>query len=327
MGIQFSESSYVYIPKTITVHLGPPDSTAENVTLPFIDYIKNVASSELYPTWPEDALKANINAIVSIAPNRVFTEWYRSKGYNFDITSTTQFDQAFVPNRELFDNISQIVDETFDDYIVRGVRVEPLFAEFCDGKVSQCDGMYQWGSVDLANHGYTPIEILKYYYGEDINLVTNTPIKVAAESYPGTPLSLGDSGIPIYYAQLRLNNISTNFPAIPKIFPVDGIFSTQTESAVKSFQKIFNLPSTGVIDKGTWYKILYIHTAVRKLAESTSSGILLSERPRTGNGIIVPRVQIVQYYLNILSAYYRTIPAVEITGVLDLATNKSIIEF
>jgi len=328
MGFQISESSYVFIPETITVHLGPPDSIAENVTLPFIDYVKNVASSELYPTWPEDAIKANIHAIVSIALNRIFTEWYRSRAYDFDITSSTQFDQAFVPNRGIFDNISQIVDETFDDYIVRGTRLEPLFAEFCDGRISQCDGMYQWGSVDLANLGYTPIEILRYYYGEDIELVTNVPIAVFEESYPGIPLRLGDSGVPIYYAQLRLNNISTNFPAIPKIFPVDGIFSPQTESAVKSFQTIFNLPVTGVIDKGTWYKIIYVHAAVRKLAESTSSGILLSELPRIGNGgIVVPRVQLVQYYLNILSAYYSTIPAVEVTGVLDSATNRSLIEF
>jgi len=326
MGIRTSE--YVYIPETITVHLGPPDSIAENVTLPFIDYVKNVASSELYPTWPEDALRANIHAIVSIALNRVFTEWYRSRGYDFDITSSTQFDQAYVPNRGIFDNISQIVDETFDDYIVRGTRLEPLFAEFCDGRISQCDGLYQWGSVDLADQGYTPIEILRYYYGEDVDLVTNTPIGVFAASYPGIPLSLGDSGEPVYYAQLQLNNISRNFPAIPKIFPVDGVFSPQMESAVKSFQTIFNLPVTGVIDKGTWYKIISVHVAVRKLAESTSSGILLSELPRIRNGgIVVPRVQLVQYYLNILSAYYRTIPAVVVTGVLDSATSESLIEF
>lgn len=327
MGFQNFESSYVSIPETITVHLGPPDSVAENVTLPFIDYVKNVASSELYPTWPENALRANIHAIVSISLNRVYTEWYRSRGFDFDITSSTQFDQAFVPNRGIFENISKIVDETFDDYIVRGVRVEPLFAAFCDGRISQCDGMYQWGSVDLSEQGYTPIEILKYYYGEEVDLVTNVLVEEFIASYPGNPLSLGDSSVPVYIAQLELNNISTNFPAIPKIFPVDGVFSPQTESAVKSFQTTFNLPSTGVIDKGTWYKIRYVHAAVRRLAELTSRGLLLSELPKIGNGIVVPRVQFVQYYLNILSAYYSTIPPVEITGVLDSATSKSLIEY
>ena len=328
MGFQISESSYIYIPETITVHLGPPDSMTENVTLPFIDYIKNVASSELYPTWPEDAIRANTYAIVSIALNRIFTEWYRSRGYDFDITSSTQFDQAFVPNRGIFDNISQIVDETFNDYIVRGTRIEPLFAVFCDGRIAQCNGMYQWGSVDLANQGFTPIEILRYYYGEDVDLVTDAPVREFISPYPGTPLKLGDSGQPVYFTQLRLNNISNNFPAIPKIFPVDGFFSTQTEEAVKTFQTIFNLPSTGVVDQGTWYKIRSIHAAIRKLAETTSSGLLISEIPVASNGgIIVPRVQLVQYYLNVLSSYYNTIPTVAITGVLDFATNRSIIEF
>ena len=328
MGFQISESSYIYIPETITVHLGPPDTVAENVTLPFIDYIKNVASSELYPTWPEDAIRANTYAIVSIALNRIFTEWYRSRGYNFDITNSTQFDQAFVLNRGIFDNISQIVDETFNDYIVRGTRIEPLFSVFCDGRIAQCNGMYQWGSVDLANQGFTPIEILRYYYGEDVDLVTNAPVGVFIPSYPGTPLKLGDSGQPVYFIQLQLNNISNNFPAIPKIFPVDGIFSPQTEAAVKAFQTIFNLPATGVVDQGTWYKIRYIHAAVRKLAETASSGLLISEIPIAINGgIIVPRVQLVQYYLNVLSSFYNTIPAVEVTGVLDSATSQSLIEF
>ncbi len=327
MSVQPSGSSYIYIPETITVHLGPPDSPAENITIPFIDYVKNVASSELFPTWPEDALRANINAIVSIALNRIYTEWYPSRGYNFDITNSTQFDQSYVPNRGIFDNISKIVDETFDDYIVRGTRFEPLYAVFCDGRVSQCNGMYQWGSVDLANQGYTPIEILRYYYGEDIELIYNAPLGEIGLSYPETPLKLGDSGIPVYMAQLQLNNISINFPAIPKIFPVDGVFTPQTEAAVKSFQSIFNLPPTGIIDKGTWYKIKSIHAAVRKLAETTSRGLLLSELPRISNGIVVPRVQLVQYYLNILSSYYNTIPEVEITGVLDSATSQSLIEF
>ena len=319
----------VYIPETITVHLGAPNEVAENVTVNFIDYIKNVASSELYPTWPEEALRANIHAIVSIAMNRIFTEWYRSRGYNFDITNSTQYDQSYVHNRGIFENISQITDEIFDEYIARNVQVEPLFAEYCDGLVSQCNGMSQWGSVDLADQGYTPFEILQYYYGNDITIVTDAPVENLEVTYPGTPLKLGDSGIYVYLAQLRLNNISTNYPAIPKIYPVDGVFSPLMESAVKIFQSTFNLPSTGIIDKGTWYKIKYVYVAVRKLAELISKGVFLSEIPSGDieTGIVVPRVQIVQYYLNILSAFYRSIPAVDITGVLDPQTRTSIIEF
>lgn len=319
----------VVIPETITVHLGRPDEPAENVTVSFLDYVKNVASSELYPTWPESALRANIHAIVSIALNRVYTEWYRSRGYNFDITNSTQFDQSYVHNRGVFDNISQISNEIFDEYITRNVQVEPLFAEYCDGRESQCNGMYQWGTVDLANEGYNPYEILQYYYGNDITIVTGAPVGISEETYPGTPLKIGDSGLNVYIAQLRLNNISANYPAIPKIYPVDGVYSPLTESAVKTFQSTFNLPPTGIIDKGTWYKIKNVYVAVRKLAELISKGVLLSEIP-SGDieaGIVVPRVQIVQYYLNVLSVFYDTIPAVDITGILDPLTRNSIIEF
>lgn len=319
----------VVIPETITVHLGPPDEPAENVTVDFIDYIKNVASSELYPTWPENALRANIYAIVSIALNRIFTEWYRSRGYDFDITNTTQFDQSFVLNRGIFDNISQITDEIFNDYIVRGTRIEPLFARYCDGRVSQCDGMYQWGSVDLANIGYTPLEILQYYYGNDISIVSGATVGNIETTYPGTPLKLGDSSIYVYIAQLELNNISTNYPAIPKIYPVDGVFSPLMESAVKAFQTTFNLPPTGVIDEGTWYKIKNIYVAIRKLAELSSKGMFISEIPSGDieSGLVVPRVQLVQYYLNILSTYYNTIPTVTINGILGPSTRNSIIAF
>lgn len=319
----------VVIPETITVHLGAPDEPAENVTVNFIDYIKNVASSELYPTWPESALRANIYAIVSIALNRIFTEWYRSRGYDFDITNSTQFDQSFVLNRGIFENISQIADEIFDDYIVRDSRIEPLFARYCDGRISQCDGMYQWGSVDLADIGYTPLEILQYYYGDDISIVTGAPVGNIETTYPGTPLKLGDSNIYVYLAQLELNNISQNYPAIPQIYPVDGVFSPLMESAVKSFQTIFNLPSTGIIDEATWYRIKNIYVAIRKLAELSSQGMFISDIPVSAieGGLVVPRVQLVQYYLNILSAYYNTIQAVDINGILDPSTRNSIMAF
>ncbi len=180
-----------YIPETITVHLGLPDQPAENVTVNFSDYIKNVASSEIYPTWPESAIRANIYAQISYALNRVYTEWYRSKGYDFDITNTTQYDQYFVKDREVFKNISRIVDEIFNNYVVREGSVSPLFTAYCNGTTSRCDGLSQWGTVTLAEQGYTPLEILQFYYGDDIAIIENAPIRPNVESYPGFPLKLG----------------------------------------------------------------------------------------------------------------------------------------
>jgi len=322
----------VVVPENITVHLGNPDEDAQNVTVNFIDYIKNVASSEVYPTWPESAIKANVYAIVSITLNRVFTEWYRSKGYNFDITNSTQFDQSYVHNRGIFDNISNIVDEIFNDYVVRQGQLQPLFTTYCDGREVQCNGLYQWGTVDLANAGYVPYDILAYYYGTDINLVTNAPVGNLEETYPGTPLKLGDAGPYVLLMQLYLNVISTNFPAIPKIYPTNGVFTPNMEEAVNAFQSAFNLPATGIIDKGTWYKIRSIYASIRKLAELASRGVLISEIPREfteiiDEGTIVPQVQLMQYFLNVLSAFYSTIPAVDIDGILGPQTRNSIIEF
>ena len=183
-----------YIPETITVHLGSPDSNAANVTVSFSDYVKNVASSEIYPTWPENALRANIYAIVSFALNRIYTEWYRSRGYDFDITSSTQFDQKFINGREVFQNISELVDELFNDYVRRQGYVEPLFTAFCNGTTVTCKGLSQWGTVDLAEQGKTPYEILQYYYGDDIEIVKNAPVRTTMPSYPGIPLKLGSAG-------------------------------------------------------------------------------------------------------------------------------------
>ena len=318
----------VYVPDMITVHLGLPDEPAENVTLPFIDYIKNVASSELYPTWPENALRANILAITSIALNRVFTEWYRSKGYNFDITNTTQFDQSFVYGRGIFEPISEIVDEIFNDYIVREGQIIPLFATFCDGRVTQCDGMYQWGSVDLANQGYLTEEILKYYYGDDIKIVTNAFVGTPYETYPINPLKLGDSGPLVSIIKIALNRISNNFPAIPKIKTLDQNFTPEMEEAVKVFQGIFNLPVTGIIDKGTYYKIRYTYVAVRDVAELTTMGGISSEiTPEIESTFVLPFNQAVQFFLNTLSSEFQTIPKVEINGRLDPQTRAAIMEF
>ena len=331
MSVQIPGLTNVVIPDSITVHLGAPSEPAENVTVPFIDYVKNVASSEIYPTWPEASLKANIYAIISIALNRIYTEWYRSRGYNFDITNTTQYDQAFVKDRGIFDSIDRIVDEIFDEYIVRQGRIEPLFATFCDGRIAQCNGMYQWGTVDLAQQGMVPYEILQYYYGEDININTDTPIINLQETYPGSPLSLGDTNQYVLIAKMSLNTISANFPAIPKITPIDATFNESMEAAVREFQNIFNLPVTGVIDKATWYELRKIYVSVRRLAELSSRGILIEEIPSDisdiEEGQVVPRVQLVQYFINVLSAYYESIPSIDIDGILGPNTRAAIIEF
>lgn len=235
------------VPESIVVHLGPPGSAAQNVTVPFAEYIKNVASSEIYPTWPESAIRANILAQISFALNRVYTEYYRARGYDYDITSTTQFDQAFVPDRGIFENISQIVDDIFNNYIVRQGRVEPLFAQFCDGVRTKCGGLSQWGSVDLAEEGMTPYEILQYYYGGDIGLVMNAPVGGNVPSYPGRPLRRGSVGEDVRTIERQLNRIGRNYPAIPAITQLDGVFGPETESAVRTFQQIFSLDADGVV--------------------------------------------------------------------------------
>lgn len=324
--------THVILPENITVHLGRPDEEAENVTVPFIDYIKNVASSELYPTWPENALIANIYAITSIALNRIFTQWYRSRGYNFDITNTTQYDQAYVHNRGIFDNISSIVDKIFSHYIRRQGRIEPFYAQFCDGRISQCDGMYQWGSVDLANQGYSPLEILQYYYGSDIEIVTDAIRQDFTTIYRGEPLSLGDTGLDVMIMQFALNRISNNFPAIPKIYTINGVFDEVTESAVREFQKIFNLEANGIIDQGTWYKVRSIYNAVTKIAELASAAPLYADISRYFEAVLIegfegPRVQLLQYFLNVLSTFYSAIPSVDINGYFGPETREAVMEF
>lgn len=322
----------VAIPLNITVHLGLPEDDAENVTVPFRSYIKNVASNELYPTWPEDAIRANIYAIISIAMNRIYTEWYRSRGYSFDITNSTRFDQAYVHNSGVYDNISNIADTIIGQYIVREGQLQPYFAQFCDGRQTTCAGLHQWGTVDLADSGYSPLEILKYYYGDDIQIVTNAPFINVVDTYPGKPLQYGDSNRNVLRMQQHLERISTNFPGIPKINVIEGYFGDYTKAAVMEFQKIFKLPVTGIIDEATWYRIIRIFTAVTRLSELTGEGLLIREIERISSGVLVegdvrPSVEIVQFALNILSAYYKTIPAVPITGIFDETTRIAIMEF
>ena len=321
-----------YIPRTITVHLGMPDSQAPNVTVDFPSYIKNVASSEIFPTWSESSLRANIYAIVSFALNRIYTEWYRSRGYDFDITSTTQYDQKFINNREYFENIGYLVDELFNDYVQRQGSIEPLFTSFCNGTTSTCDGLSQWGTVDLANNGFTPYEILQYYYGDDINIVNNVPIMNITETAPVRPLRLGSGGDEVRRLQIRLNRISDNYPSIPKIALPDGVFSFDTEDAVKRFQEIFGLTPDGIVGNATWYKILFIYNAVKRLNELNSEGITLSEvtdqfSETTRLGDTGDDVRNIQYLLAYLAQFYDRIPPVSLDGIYGEATENAVRAF
>ncbi len=324
--------AYPVIPETITVHLGEPDESAPNVTVSFPDYIKNVASSEVYPTWPENALRANILAQISFALNRVYTEYYRSRGYDFDITNSTAYDQAFVNGRDIFENISQLVDETFNNYLARENRIEPLFAEYCNGTSVMCEGLSQWGSVTLANEGLAPYDILTRYYGDDLRIVYNAPIAQIEPSEPEVLLRLGSSGNDVAFVQLRLNRISQNYPSIPKIEPVDGVFGVETENAVREFQRIFNLDRDGIVGKATWYKIQFIYNAVKRLNELVSEGITEDEIPNQypeaiveGDTGIGPAT--VQYYLNLIAAFNDAIPSVEQTGIYGPETVEAVSAF
>jgi len=309
-----------FIPEQIKVHLGNPNEAAESVTVSFPTYIKNVASSEIYPTWPESAIRANIYAQISFALNRIFTEWYRNRGYDFDITNSKQLDQAFIPGRAIFENISQIVDEIFNSYIVRRGRIEPIYASYCDGVNTNCNGLLQWGTVSLAENGYSPYEILQYYYGENIDIVTNAPINANFESYPLYPLQLGSFGQDVSIIQNELNRISINYPSIPKITQdSNGVFGAQTEAAVKQFQKIFNLIEDGIIGSATWYKIKYIYNSVKGLNELVSEGIASEEiespfEVSWEEGDTGIWVKLLQYYIRVLGCYYPDIPVIEITG-------------
>ena len=321
-----------YIPRFITVHLGAPASAAQNVTVTFPDYIKNVASSEIYPTWPENALRANIYVQISFALNRVYTEWYRSMGYDFDITNSTRYDQSYVHNRDIFDNISEIVDQIFNDYLRRPGTIEPFFAQYCNGTTVTCDGLSQWGTVPLAENGYTPYEILTTFYGSDLEIVRDAPVRINTPSYPGLPLRLGDAGNDVSLKQVQLNRISRNYPSIPKIYPVDGVFGQETDDAVRTFQRLFKLDVDGIIGKATWYRIGYLYTAVKRLAELDSEGIALDEIPQQYSQLLQAgdtgdEVRIIQYYLAVIGDFYNTVPPISVTGTFDQATYEAVVAF
>ena len=259
--------SRVVIPEYVIVHDGvPSDNTAQNYYVRYKDYIKNVASCEIYATWNEAAIYANILTIMSFTLNRVFTEWYRNQGYDFTITSSTAYDQKWIYGRNIFENIDYLVDTVFANYLSRpGVR-QPILTSYCDGQRVSCNGLSQWGSQYLANEGYTAIEILRYYYGSDIYINTADFISGIPSSYPGYALTNGSSGEKVRQLQTQLNRIARNYPAIPTV-SADGIYGPATEEAVRTFQRIFNLPQTGVTDYPTWYSISDIYVGVTRIAE------------------------------------------------------------
>lgn len=322
----------VIIPNPITVHLGTPSSPASNVQVSFPDYVKNVASSEIYPTWPQASLEANIYAIITFALNRVFTQWYRSQGYNFDITNSTAYDQAFQYGRTIYASISRIVDEIFNQYVRRQGQIAPFFTSFCNGTTATCPGLSQWGTVTLANQGRSAVQILRYYYPDNIEISQTDIITGIVVSYPGTTLRPGSTGLAVQTMQTYLNRIRRNYPAIPLITDDPGVFGNTTQAAVTKFQSIFNLPADGAVGKATWNKISFIYVAVAKLASLDSEGTALGIGTvppdtilRTGSSGV--DVITLQYILSFISLFYPNIPQVAQDGIFGNNTTQAVIEF
>lgn len=259
--------SRVVIPEYIIVHDGvPSDSTVSDYWVRYKDYIKNVASREIYSTWPEATIYANILAIMSFTLNRVYTEWYRNQGYDFTITSSTAYDQKWVYGRNIFENIDLLVDNIFVNFLSRPGVQQPIFTSYCDGRRVTCSGLSQWGSKYLGDEGYSAIEIIRYYFGSDMYINTADIISGVPASYPGYPLTIGSSGDKVRQLQVQLNRIARNYPAIPQV-TADGIYGPLTANAVTVFQRVFNLPQTGVTDFATWYEVSDIYVGVTRIAE------------------------------------------------------------
>ena len=324
----------VIIPKNITVHLGKPAAAARNVTVSFRDYIANVASSEVYPTWPEQALRANIHCQISLALNRIYTEWYPSKGYTFNITNSTSYDQYYVHGRTVFDVMVRITDDIFNTYLRKRGTVNPYYSEYCDGKSVTCPGLKQWGTVTLANQGRTALQILRYYYGSDIEIVRTSNIQSIPQSYPGSPLRQGDSGTAVFTLQRQLNRITKDYPFLGKL-TVDGVFGSRMAATVKAFQKQFNLTADGVVGRQTWYKISYIYVSVKDLAELTSEGEVSSGTLSDGTwggtvlrtGSTGSSVEQLQFWLNTLAQYESSIPSLTVDGVYGTGTANAVRAF
>ena len=324
----------VIIPKNITVHLGKPAASARNVTVSFRRYIANVASSEVYPTWPESALRANIHCQISLALNRIYTEWYPSRGYSFNITNSTSYDQYYVHGRTVFDVMVRLTDDIFNTYLRKTGTVNPYYSEYCDGKSVTCPGLKQWGTVTLAKQGKTPLQILKYYYGSNIEIVRTNNIQAIPQSYPGSPLRQGDSGTAVFTLQRQLNRIAKDYPFLGKL-TVDGVFGPRMVSTVKTFQRQFNLTADGVVGRQTWYKISYIYVSVKDLAELTSEGETSSGTLSDGSwggttlrtGSTGSAVEQVQFWLNTLAQYESAIPSLAVDGSYGAATASAVRAF
>ena len=315
----------VIIPKNITVHLGKPAASARNVTVSFRRYIANVASSEVYPTWPESALRANIHCQISLALNRIYTEWYPSRGYSFNITNSTSYDQYYVHGRTVFDVMVRLTDDIFNTYLRKTGTVNPYYSEYCDGKSVTCPGLKQWGTVTLAKQGKTPLQILKYYYGSNIEIVRTNNIQAIPQSYPGTA---------VFTLQRQLNRIAKDYPFLGKL-TVDGVFGPRMVSTVKTFQRQFNLTADGVVGRQTWYKISYIYVSVKDLAELTSEGETSSGTLSDGSwggtvlrtGSTGSAVEQVQFWLNTLAQYESAIPSLAVDGRYGAATASAVRAF
>ena len=324
----------VIIPKNITVHLGKPAASARNVTVSFRDYIANVASSEVYPTWPEQALRANIHCQISLALNRIYTEWYPSKGYTFNITNSTSYDQYYVHGRTVFEVMVRITDDIFNTYLRKRGTVNPYYSEYCDGKSVTCPGLKQWGTVTLANNGRSALQILRYYYGSDIEIVRTSNIQSIPQSYPGSPLRQGDIGTAVFTLQRQLNRITKDYPFLGKL-TVDGVFGSRMAATVRAFQKQFNLTADGVVGRQTWYKISYIYVSVKDLAELTSEGETsngtLSDGTWGGTvlrtGSTGSAVEQLQFWLNTLAQYDSAIHSVTVDGVFGSGTAAAVRAF
>ncbi len=327
-----SHIRYPIIPTNIIIHLGKPEEAAKNIKITFVEYIKNVASSEIYPTWPQEALESNILAIISFTLNRIYNEWYHSKGYDFDITSLKEYDQTFIEDREIFDRIAKIVDKNFNNYIVKDDQIQPLFASYCDGKTTTCQGLSQVGSATLAETGKNVEDILKTYYGENIRIIHNAQVGEFIESYPGYEVKEGIAGDMVRVIQTELIRIIKNYPAIPNIPKVNGIYNIETKQAVEKFQEIFNLNKNGIVDKQTWYKIKYIYNAVKKVNDLYSEGIEVEEvnlkypdkLSYSDTGLFV---RVLHYYLGLISFFDENLPQLEVNGIYNNNTKQMVINF
>lgn len=321
----------VVIPDYVVVHLGPPDEPARNIQVSFSDYIKNVASSVVYPTWPESALEANIYAQISFILNRLYNEWYPSRGYPFDVTSTEEYDQKFEEGRNIYGNVSLIVDRIFNQYIKRAGRKEPFLATYCNGDSEDCDGMSLWESLDLAKRGFNSYQILRYFYPPDIGIVTSDLFESFYILYPGTPLRLGSRGDDVELIQRYLNEISINFPFIPKIENPNGIFDETTEMAVRTFQQIFSLDVDGIVGVETWYNLTRVYAAMRNLfALSVIGSMAVGDTPPDvilRQGDTGDDVRTLQYMIDYLSFFIPEVLSVEPDGLFGPKTAESVRSF